>query len=71
MKLVTYLRDEQEQLALLINGKLYDTDVLHPDLPISMSMFLNYWDDVYALALAAEMRIKAGLAEKIKERLIP
>ena len=60
MKLVTYLRDEQEQLALLINGKLYDTDILHPDLPISMSMFLNYWDDLFPLALAAETRIKEG-----------
>ena len=60
MKLVTYLRDEQEQLALLINGKLYDTDILHPDLPISMSMFLNYWDDLFPLALAAEKRIKEG-----------
>ncbi len=60
MKLVTYLKHEQEQLALLINGKLYDTDTLHPDLPISMSMFLNYWDDVLPLALAAEMRIKDG-----------
>ncbi|MEJ7610770.1 MAG: fumarylacetoacetate hydrolase family protein [Ferruginibacter sp.] len=60
MKLVTHLRDEQEQLALLINGKLYDTDILHPDLPISMSMFLNYWDDVLPIALIAERRIKEG-----------
>ena len=60
MKLVTHLRDDQEQLALLINGKLYDTDILHPDLPISMSMFLNYWDDVLPMALAAERRIKEG-----------
>ena len=60
MKLVTHLRDEHEQLALLINGKLYDTDTLHPDLPISMSMFLNYWDDVLPLALAAERRILEG-----------
>ena len=60
MKLVTYLKDEHEQLALLINGKLYDTDTLHPDLPISMSMFLNYWDDVFPLAQAAERRIKEG-----------
>lgn len=60
MKLVTYLKNENEQLALLINGKLYDTDTLHPDLPISMSMFLNYWEDVFPLAQAAEKRIKEG-----------
>ena len=60
MKLVTYLKEEHEQLALLINGRLYDTDQLHPDLPISMAMFLNYWDDVMPLALAAEKSVKDG-----------
>lgn len=66
MKLVTYLKDEHEQLALLINGKLYDTDTLHPDLPISMSMFLNYWEDVFPLAKAAEAKIleDVGFASK-------
>lgn len=68
MKLVTYLKDEHEQLALLINGKLYDTDTLHPDLPISMSMFLNYWEDVYPVALAAEKRVKDGFFENKRTR---
>lgn len=62
MKLVTYLKDGHDQLALLINGQLYDTDALHPDLPISMAMFLNYWDDMYPLAMAAEKRVKEGTA---------
>ena len=62
MKLVTYLKDDHDQLALLVNGQLYDTDALHPDLPISMAMFLNYWDDVLPLAIAAEQRIKSGVA---------
>ena len=65
MKLVTYLKDGHDQLALLIDGKLYDTDALHSDLPISMSMFLNYWDDVYPLALAAEKKIQEGLGRII------
>ncbi len=60
MKLVTYLKEEQQQLALLVNNMLYDTDILHPDLPMSMAMFLNYWDDVMPIALAAEQRIKNG-----------
>ena len=60
MKLISYLRDEHEQLAFLINGKIYDTDKLHPDLPISMSMFLNFWEDVFPLAQAAERKIKEG-----------
>jgi fumarylacetoacetate (FAA) hydrolase len=61
MKLVTYLKDEHEQLALYIDGKLYDTDGLHPDLPLSMAMFLNYWDDVYPLAVQAEKRLREGM----------
>ncbi len=65
MKLVTYVKNGHEQLALLIEGMLYDTDALHPDLPISMSMFLNYWDDMYPVALAAEKRIKEGLARTL------
>jgi len=61
MKLVTYLKDDQPQLAILVNESLYDTDALHPDLPVSMSMFLNYWDDMLPLALACERRIKEGM----------
>ena len=60
MKLVTYLKDGHEQLAMLVEGNLYDTDSLHPDLPMSMAMFLNYWEDVMPLARAAEQRIKDG-----------
>lgn len=60
MQLVTYLKDDQQQLAILVNGILYDTDSLHPDLPVSMNMFLNYWDDVAPLAQAVEKRIKEG-----------
>lgn len=68
MKLVTYLKEEQDQLALLHDGKLYDTDALHPDLPISMAMFLNYWEDMYPLALAVEQRMKDGLGRSIPSR---
>ena len=60
MKLISYLKEDSDQLALLVNGLLYDMDVLHPDLPSSMSMFLNYWDDMVPFALAAEQRIKEG-----------
>lgn len=60
MKLITYIKGEQSQLALLVDGKLYDTDMLHPDLPISMAMFLNFWEESYPLALAAEKRILSG-----------
>ena len=50
MKLVSYLKEDHAQLALLVNGLLYDTDKLHPNLPVTMTMFLNYWDDVFPIA---------------------
>jgi hypothetical protein len=33
MKLVTYLKDGHDHLAMLINGMLYDMDSIHPELP--------------------------------------
>jgi fumarylacetoacetate (FAA) hydrolase len=42
---------------------LYDTDTLHPDLPVTMSMFLSYWEDVFPIAQAAERRVKEGALE--------
>lgn len=60
MKLVSYYKDGQDQLAILMDGLLYDTDLMHPDLPVSMSMFLNYWEDVYPLALGVCGSIKNG-----------
>ena len=29
MKLVTFLKNDHAQLALLVNGQLYDTDMLY------------------------------------------
>ena len=31
MKLVSYLKDDQDQLAFLVDGLLYDTDLMHPE----------------------------------------
>ncbi len=60
MKLVTHLKDGHEQLAMLIDGVLYDTDTINSELPSSMGMFLNYWDDMLPIALSAERQIKEG-----------
>ncbi len=60
MKLVSYLKDEQDQLAFLVNGLLYDTDLMHPDLPVSMGMFLNYWEDVFPVAAGINKIITEG-----------
>ncbi len=66
MKLVSYLKDEHDQLAILENGLLYDTDLLHMEMPSSMSMFLNFWDDNYTLALKLEQAIKDNIIGKEK-----
>jgi len=50
MKLVSYLRDGHDQLAFLVNDYLFDCDFLHPELPNSMNMFLNYWNEMYPVA---------------------
>lgn len=60
MKLVSYLKDGQAQLALLENDLLYDMDALHPSLPSSMAMFLNYWDDTYPIANALLRQVREG-----------
>lgn len=65
MKLATYLKDGHEQLALIVNGLLYDLDLLHPDLPVSMSMFLNYWDDYYPLVMTIDQQIKSGMSKSV------
>jgi len=61
MKLVTYLKDGHDHLGMVINGMLYDMDAIHPELPPSMAMFLNYWDEYFPAAQIAEQRIKSGL----------
>lgn len=60
MKLVSYLKEGQDQLAVLVNGRLYDMEVLHPDMPGSMSLFLQYWEDAYPIALGGVELIKEG-----------
>ncbi|MGX5819906.1 fumarylacetoacetate hydrolase family protein [Chitinophaga lutea] len=60
MKLVTYIREEVDQLAILVNGQLYNTQELHPDLPTTMHMFLQMWDEVIDLAKSIDEQLKAG-----------
>ena len=66
MKLVSYLKEEHDQLAILENNLLYDTDLLHMEMPSSMSMFLNFWEDNYALALKLEQAIIDNIIGKEK-----
>lgn len=50
MKLVSYLKEDHDQLAVLIDDYVYDMEHLHPDLPSSMSVFLTYWDEYFPIA---------------------
>jgi fumarylacetoacetate (FAA) hydrolase len=60
MKLITYAKEGHEQLGILINDLVYDIEVLHPDLPGTMNMFLTYWDDTFPVAQAGELMLKEG-----------
>lgn len=60
MKLVTYLREEADQLAILVDGLLYNVQELHPDLPNNMQMFLLMWEEVIDIARHADEQLKAG-----------
>ncbi len=60
MKLISYLNDDHAQLAFLIDGMLYDSDRLHPDLPVTMTMFLNFWEDVFPLAHSINRSLMEG-----------
>lgn len=64
MKLVSYLKDGHDQLAFHINGYIYDTDLLHPELPNSMNMFLQYWEEVFPIAQLTNKAIIEGSISK-------
>jgi len=66
MKFVSYLKEGQDQLAAYIDGYLFDTEFLHPDLPNNMSVFLNYWEDALPMAQGGEIMVREGKISKNK-----
>src|SRR3954447_22202287 len=58
MKLISYLHHDNEQLAFLVDGFLYDCDLLNPELPATMGMFLNFWDNLFPLMQQTEEAIR-------------
>lgn len=60
MKLVTYLKEEREQLAVLVHDMVYDMEHLHPDLPNTMNLMLNYWEEYLPVAQAGELLLREG-----------
>jgi fumarylacetoacetate (FAA) hydrolase len=66
MKLISYLNDGQEQLGVLVDGLVFDMERLHPDLPNTMNMFLQYWDESLPMALGGEIMIREGKISREK-----
>ena len=60
MKLVSYLRDEHDSLGVLVDDRIFNMEALHPDLPNTMGLFLNYWEDAFEMALHGIELIKEG-----------
>lgn len=60
MKFVSYLYNEHEQLALLHQGRLYNMEIIHPELPNTMGMMLNYWDEALDMAYKGQQAIESG-----------
>lgn len=60
MKLVTYKKDNQEQLAFLVDNNLYDTNMADPSLPATMKEALNNWEDFSPKAKAVYAKLKEG-----------
>lgn len=69
MKFVSYLDEGHDRLAAYIDGYLYNMELLHPELPQNMGMFLNYWDDFLPMAQGGEILVKEGKISR--ERAIP
>ncbi|MBS1564317.1 MAG: fumarylacetoacetate hydrolase family protein [Bacteroidetes bacterium] len=66
MQFVSYLKEGQDQLAAYIDGLLYDVEVLHPDLPNNMALFLNYWEDSLPMAQGGAIMVREGKISKSK-----
>jgi fumarylacetoacetate (FAA) hydrolase len=58
MKIVSYLKEEHEQLAILVEDLLYPVELIHPDIPNTMNMFLNYWDELIPILQAGDLAIR-------------
>lgn len=60
MKLVTYSKQGNEQLALLIDNMLYDVNAVDNSLPGTMAELLNNWEKHIDAVRSADENIKAG-----------
>ncbi len=66
MKLVSYIKDDSEQMAFLSKGKLYDAERMHPDMPSTMTLMLNFWDECADQGEAIQKKLDAGDVKNIE-----
>ncbi len=66
MKIVSYLKEDRDQMAILVDGLLYDMESIHPDIPNNIGLFLNYWDELLPIAQAGELAIREGHISSVK-----
>ena len=64
MKLVSYIDEGHDRLGVVAGDLVYPMDAFHPDLPHTMGMFLNYWEDALPIALGGLTLLEEG---KIRE----
>lgn len=62
MKLVTYLKNEKEQLAFLHNNQLFDTQLANSQLPSTMMELLQQWENLEKMAKETYHSIVSGNA---------
>lgn len=60
MKLVSYLKDEHDSLGVVVDDRIFNMEALHPDLPNTIGMFLNYFEDSISMAQVGIELINKG-----------
>ena len=66
MKFVSYIEEGHDRMAAYIDGYLFNLELLHPELPHNIGMFLNYWDDYLPMAQGGEILVREGKISKDK-----
>jgi fumarylacetoacetate (FAA) hydrolase len=70
MQIISYLNGNQDQLAVVVNEQVYNLDDINSELPSSMTMMLNYWEDYYPMTVAVCEGIINGRYSKVKTKSI-
>ncbi|HKP32808.1 MAG TPA: fumarylacetoacetate hydrolase family protein, partial [Chitinophagaceae bacterium] len=52
--------------AILVDDTVFDLDELHPELPNSMNVFMNYWDQLIEFVQSGEKAIVEGRISKAR-----